>query len=68
MKNAPIFSVLAFAGLFTACSMGEDKHDNDPVPSVGRTQGNSAEEGVADSTREFSDPIRNLSSDTTGTP
>jgi hypothetical protein len=60
----PFLPLLGLVALALACNTGESKREPDVQPSVGRTQGNSAEEGVADSTREFSTPTRNLTTDT----
>lgn len=58
----PFLPLLGLMAL--ACNTSDGKREADPQPSVERTQGNSAEEGVADPTREFSTPTRNLSTDT----
>lgn len=59
----PLALVLSLLSM--ACSPGDDR---DPEPAVGRTQGDGKDDGTPDTARDFSHPIRNLSSDTTATP
>lgn len=65
MNGLTLPLALAITLLSIACSPGDDR---EPTPSVGRTQGDGKDDGTPDTARDFSHPIRNISSDSTATP